>query len=71
LEPGDVPGVVSAGQIAILRLPIWLVMGWWFIKGAARLVYLACRYWYVTGPTLVLLWLADCCGDGAGRGLLG
>jgi S-DNA-T family DNA segregation ATPase FtsK/SpoIIIE len=41
----------------ILRLPIWLVMTWWFIKGAARIVYLACRYWYLTGPALVLLWL--------------
>jgi hypothetical protein len=41
----------------ILRLPIWLVLGWWLVKGCARLVYLSCRYWYVTGPALVLWWL--------------
>ena len=41
----------------VVRLPIWLVLGWWLVKGIARLVYLACRYWYVTGPVLVLLWL--------------
>jgi hypothetical protein len=46
----------------IVRLPIWLVLGWWLVKGTARMVYLACRYWYVTGPALVLLWLYDSFG---------
>ena len=41
----------------ILRLPIWLVMAWWLLKGAAIIVFQACRYWYVTGPALLLGWL--------------
>ncbi len=41
----------------VVKLPVWLVLGWWLIKGTARIVYLACRYWYVTGPAALLLWL--------------
>jgi hypothetical protein len=41
----------------ILRLPIWLVLGWWLLRGTARVVWLACRYWYITGPLLLLGWL--------------
>src|SRR4051795_7127754 len=41
----------------IVKLPIWLVMGWWLVKGLAVTVYLACRYWYVTGPAVLLWWL--------------
>ena len=40
----------------ILRLPMWLALAWWTVKGLARLVVLACRYWYVTGPA------PFCCG---------
>jgi FtsK/SpoIIIE family len=41
----------------ILRLPLWLVLSWWTVKGLALLVFWACRYWYVTGPAVLLLWL--------------
>ncbi|GII25345.1 FtsK/SpoIIIE domain-containing protein [Planosporangium mesophilum] len=41
----------------IVRLPIWLVLSWWFLKGLALTLVLACRYWYVTGPAALLLWL--------------
>jgi S-DNA-T family DNA segregation ATPase FtsK/SpoIIIE len=41
----------------VVRLPIWLVLGWWFLKCLALTVFLACRYWYVTGPAVVLGWL--------------
>jgi hypothetical protein len=46
----------------IVQLPIWLVLGWWLVKGAGRLAYLSCRYWYITGPALVLWWLYDSFG---------
>jgi S-DNA-T family DNA segregation ATPase FtsK/SpoIIIE len=41
----------------VVRLPMWLVLGWWFLKGLALTVFLACRYWYATGPVLLLGWL--------------
>ena len=41
----------------IVRLPIWLVLAWWLVKGLARLVVLYVRFWYVTVPVSVLWWL--------------
>jgi len=41
----------------IVRLPIWLMLAWWAVKGLGVLVFLACRYWWVTGPALLLSWL--------------
>jgi S-DNA-T family DNA segregation ATPase FtsK/SpoIIIE len=52
LDPG--PFVIRTSAV---RLPIWLVLSWWTIKGLARLVRLACQHWYLTAPAAVLLWL--------------
>lgn len=43
----------------VIRVPLWLMAGWWCVKGLTMLVVLACRYWWVTGPVLLLggLWL--------------
>ncbi len=41
----------------ILHLPLWIVLAWWTVKGLFRLVVLACRYYYLTGPAAVLVWL--------------
>jgi hypothetical protein len=38
-------------------LPVWLVLAWYLLKGLALAVLLACRYWYVTGPAALVLWL--------------
>jgi FtsK/SpoIIIE family len=39
------------------RIPFWLALTWWTVKGLTIAVVTACRYWYLTGPALVLLWL--------------
>jgi S-DNA-T family DNA segregation ATPase FtsK/SpoIIIE len=41
----------------ILRLPMWLVLAWYLVKGFAAALVLVCRYWYVTAPATLLLWL--------------
>jgi len=41
----------------VVRVPLWLALSWWGVKGVARLTVLAGRYWYVTVPTAGLTWL--------------
>jgi hypothetical protein len=41
----------------IVKLPIWLVLSWYLLKGLAVTLFLACRFWYVTGPVALLGWL--------------
>lgn len=42
----------------VIRVPLWLMVGWWCAKGAAWLLLVVCRYWYLTGPALLVggLW---------------
>src|SRR5438552_17943740 len=55
---GDqVPDAMLNVRTPIVRFPLWMVIIWWTVKGLCRLVYLVCRYWYVTGPAALLLWL--------------
>jgi len=57
LRADQVPDAMLNVRTPILRIPLWMVVTWWTLKGLARLVYLGCRYWYVTGPLSLLLWL--------------
>ncbi|MFE9689837.1 FtsK/SpoIIIE domain-containing protein [Micromonospora sp. NPDC005806] len=41
----------------VLRVPTWLALTWWTLKGFCRLVWLLLRFWYVTAPTVVFGWL--------------
>lgn len=41
----------------VIRVPLWLMVAWWFAKGVAWVLLVAGRYWYVTGPGLLLGWL--------------
>jgi hypothetical protein len=41
----------------VTRIPLWAVVAWWSLKGLAYGVFYACRYWYLTGPTILLTWL--------------
>src|SRR2546423_3821864 len=52
-----VPDAMLNVRTPIVRIPLWMVVTWWCVKGLARLVFLAGRYWYVTGPAALLLWL--------------
>jgi hypothetical protein len=55
----------------VYRVPFWLAITWWTLKGLAVAVFLACRYWYLTGPIVVLLWLYARYGWPGPVGLLG
>ena len=34
----------------IIRIPLWMIIGWHTVKAPAWLVKTLVRYWYVTGP---------------------
>src|SRR6266545_1826335 len=53
----QVPDSMLNVRTPIVRIPLWMVVTWWCIKGLALAVFLACRYWYVTAPASLLLWL--------------
>src|SRR5689334_4164190 len=53
----EVPDAMLNVRTPIVRIPLWMVVLWWMVKGLVRLVILACRYWYVTAPAALLLWL--------------
>jgi S-DNA-T family DNA segregation ATPase FtsK/SpoIIIE len=40
-----------------VRIPLWLALSWWTVKGLVRLLILAGRFWYVTGPAAFFGWL--------------
>lgn len=40
-----------------IRIPMWLALTWWTVKGFARLAVLLVGFWYVTTPTVVFGWL--------------
>src|SRR4051812_12193427 len=52
-----VPDAMLNVRTSIVRVPLWVVVTWWCIKGLARTVYLTGRYWFLTGPAALLLWL--------------
>ena len=55
---GDqVPDSMLNIRTPIVRIPLWMVVIWWCLKGAGRLAYLYVRYWYVTMPLTGLWWL--------------
>jgi S-DNA-T family DNA segregation ATPase FtsK/SpoIIIE len=57
MQGQSIPEAPINVRTPFIRIPIWLALVWWAVKGLARLVLLACRYWYLTGPAVVLLWL--------------
>ncbi|MFU8855263.1 cell division protein FtsK, partial [Micromonospora sp. SL1-18] len=40
-----------------IRIPMWLALTWWTVKGLVRLLVLVVRFWYVTAPTAFFGWL--------------
>jgi DNA segregation ATPase FtsK/SpoIIIE, S-DNA-T family len=45
-----------------VRMPMWRPAGWllllfWIVRGLARLVVLAVRYWWLTGPAAAAVWV--------------
>ena len=53
----QVPDAMLNVRTPIVRIPLWMVVLWWTVKGVARVVGAYVRFWYVTVPATVLGWL--------------
>jgi S-DNA-T family DNA segregation ATPase FtsK/SpoIIIE len=53
----ELPDAAFNVRTPIVRIPLWLAVLWWAVKGLARTVPLYVRFWYVTLPGTVLLYL--------------
>jgi len=53
----QVPDAMLNIRTPIVRIPLWMVVLWWTVKGLARLAVAYVRYWYVTIPATGLGWL--------------
>ncbi|MEV0327450.1 FtsK/SpoIIIE domain-containing protein [Micromonospora echinospora] len=56
--PGDkIPVAPMNLRLPAWRVPGWLLVFWWLLRGLVRVTVLAVRYWWLTVPTGVALWL--------------
>src|SRR6266540_3726220 len=53
----EVPNAPLNVRTPIVHIPLWMALSWWTLKGLALLVFWTVRYWYLTVPAGVLLWL--------------
>ncbi len=53
----EVPNAPLNVRTPIVHIPLWMALTWWTLKGLALLVFWTVRYWYLTVPAGVLLWL--------------
>ncbi|MFF0825111.1 FtsK/SpoIIIE domain-containing protein [Micromonospora haikouensis] len=56
--PGDkIPLAPMNVRLPAWRVPGWLLVFWWLARGLFRLTVLAVRYWWLTAPTALALWV--------------
>ncbi|GAB2923091.1 FtsK/SpoIIIE domain-containing protein [Micromonospora polyrhachis] len=56
--PGEkVPVAPMNLRLPAWRIPGWLLVFWWLLRGVVRLSVLAVRYWWLTAPTMAALWI--------------
>ena len=53
----QLPDSVFNVRTPFVRIPLWMAVTWWTVKGLARLVLLYVRFWYLTLPATLLGWL--------------
>jgi len=53
----QVPDAMLNVRTPIVRIPLWMVVIWWLVKGVVRLVVTYVRFWYLTVPATGLAWL--------------
>jgi S-DNA-T family DNA segregation ATPase FtsK/SpoIIIE len=69
--PGDkIPTAPLNVRMPMWRPPGWLLLLFWIVRGLARLVVLAVRYWWLTGPAAAAVWVRAECGGLVLAGLL-
>ncbi|MEU8371273.1 FtsK/SpoIIIE domain-containing protein [Micromonospora tulbaghiae] len=56
--PGDkIPMAPMNVRLPAWRVPGWLLVLWWLARGLFRLTVLAVRYWWLTAPAALALWI--------------
>ncbi|WP_229406948.1 FtsK/SpoIIIE domain-containing protein [Micromonospora sp. NBRC 110038] len=56
--PGDkIPMAPMNVRLPAWRVPGWLLVFWWLARGLFRLTVLAIRYWWLTAPAALALWI--------------
>ncbi|MFG1848293.1 FtsK/SpoIIIE domain-containing protein [Micromonospora carbonacea] len=56
--PGDkIPMAPMNVRLPAWRVPGWLLVFWWLARGLFRLTVLAIRYWWLTAPAALALWV--------------
>lgn len=56
--PGDkIPSAPLNVRVPMWRVPGWLLLLFWTVRGLVRLVVLAVRYWWMTVPASVAVWV--------------
>jgi hypothetical protein len=56
--PGEkIPVAPMNIRLPAWRVPGWLLVFWWLLRGLVRVTVLAVRYWWLTGPAGVGLWV--------------
>jgi S-DNA-T family DNA segregation ATPase FtsK/SpoIIIE len=53
----ELPDSAFNVRTPILRIPLWMAVGWWLVRGLVRVVVLYVRFWYITGPATLVGWL--------------
>jgi S-DNA-T family DNA segregation ATPase FtsK/SpoIIIE len=69
--PGDkIPTAPLNVRVPMWRVPGWLLLLFWLVRGLVRLVVLAVRYWWLTVPAGVAVWVRVEYGTGVIVGLV-
>ncbi|MFJ8690892.1 FtsK/SpoIIIE domain-containing protein [Micromonospora wenchangensis] len=56
--PGEkIPVAPMNVRLPAWRVPGWLLVFWWLARGLLRLTVLAVRYWWLTTPAALALWV--------------
>ncbi|MDR7278684.1 FtsK/SpoIIIE domain-containing protein [Catenuloplanes atrovinosus] len=56
--PGDkIPTAPMNVRVPVWRVPGWLLVLWWTLRGAFRATVLAVRFWWLTGPAALVAWI--------------
>lgn len=56
--PGEkVPVAPVNVRLPAWRIPWWLLVFWWLLRGSAALVVFAVRYWWIVGPVSLAGWV--------------
>ncbi|GIF68761.1 hypothetical cell division FtsK/SpoIIIE protein [Asanoa ishikariensis] len=53
----EIPEAPLNLRTPVVRIPLWMALAWWCLRGVGRLLRAYLRYWWVTLPITGLAWL--------------